>query len=82
MKTVELAIKGMTCRGCAEKIRETLEKEAGVIDAKASLKQRRAVIQFNSGQTTGDRISNSEALTKNVQGQRKSRSNNHPPIQG
>jgi len=64
MKTVELAIEGMTCEGCAKRIRETLEKENGVIDAKVSLKQHRVVVQFHPEQTTVDGILNSEAFTK------------------
>jgi len=37
MKTVELAIEGMTCEGCAKRIRETLEKEIlGIIAGKCN----------------------------------------------
>jgi copper chaperone CopZ len=64
MKTAELAIEGMTCRKCAKRIRETLEKETGVIDAQVSLTQHRAVVHFDPEQTTVDRILDSEAFTR------------------
>lgn len=63
-KTFQLTIEGMTCNGCAERIREELKKEAGIIGAEVSLKQGTALVQFNRELTTVDKILNSDVFNK------------------
>lgn len=49
MKTMSLAIGGMTCQGCAEHVREALETVPGVGSADVSLEEERAVVALSDG---------------------------------
>lgn len=61
-KVVVLKIEGMTCDGCADRIRKILDKETGIIEAKVSSAEGKAVVRFDPKQTTADDILNSRAF--------------------
>ena len=61
-----IAIKGMTCSKCAERIRSRLETIRGVRKASVSLKQQRAKVQFERGQTSIETILGSVRFTHAV----------------
>ena len=50
LKTVTCRVKGMTCAGCAAMIEGALSKTKGVKTARVSLKEERAVVQFDPAQ--------------------------------
>ena len=47
MKEVTIRIEGMTCDGCIRNVTKTLEGLVGVNEAKVSLEQARAVVQYD-----------------------------------
>ncbi len=55
-KKVEMKVEGMTCEGCAAKVKTCLEKVEGVKSAEVSLEKKLAVVTFDNGKT------NEEAL--------------------
>lgn len=52
METEIVKIKGMTCMGCANSVKNVLEKIPGVDSADVSLEQKQATVQYNAA-TTG-----------------------------
>lgn len=47
-KTITLAVDGMTCEGCENTVKESVEKLPGIASAKASFKDKLVVIAFDS----------------------------------
>ena len=47
-KTITLAVEGMTCEGCENTVKESVEKLPGIETAKASYKEMTAVVTFDS----------------------------------
>ena len=58
---VKLSVKGMTCSGCVNAVRNTLEGIAGVKKAEVSLEKNEALVTYEKGKTTP------EALAKAVE---------------
>ena len=56
MKTAIFRIEGMNCEGCAQTIKEAVEKETGVTAVSVSLAERRARVDFDSQATGEDRL--------------------------
>jgi len=50
-KKVEIKVDGMTCDGCVNKVKTTLEKVDGVESAEVSLKDNLAVILYDDSKT-------------------------------
>ncbi len=50
-KKVEIKVDGMTCNGCVDKVKTTLEKAEGVKTAEVSLKENSAVILYDDSKT-------------------------------
>ena len=42
-----LHVEGLTCEGCAWQIRETLQKESGITDVKATVADKRVVVTYD-----------------------------------
>ena len=57
-KTITLDVQNMTCKFCPITVRKSLEKVAGVTEAKASLETKTATVTFDPDKT------NVEALIK------------------
>lgn len=55
-KTVIIEVEGMTCKGCASHIDETLKKLKGVISAEASYKDKNVKVVYNPNQITLEKI--------------------------
>ena len=49
-KTITLAVEGMTCEGCENTVKESVEKLPGVASAKASYTDKTVVISMDSAQ--------------------------------
>ena len=47
-KTVTLAVVGMTCEGCENSAKESVEKIPGIASAKSSYKEETVVVSFDS----------------------------------
>ena len=48
MQTEIIKIKGMTCRGCVNSVKNVLEKIPGVNGADVSLEQKQVAIQYDA----------------------------------
>jgi copper chaperone CopZ len=57
-KTITLAVEGMTCEGCENTVKESIEKLPGIASAIASYKNKTAIVSFDSTQTKTTDISN------------------------
>ncbi len=53
---VLVAIEGMHCDGCATGIRAMLKRTEGVMSADVSYERKEAVVEFDSGRTTREKI--------------------------
>jgi len=56
-KTITLAVEGMTCEGCENTVKESVEKLPGIESATASCKEKTAVVSFDSTQSSTADIS-------------------------
>lgn len=54
--TVTLEVRGMHCAGCATRLENSLKKAVGVRDAKVNLGAEQAVVQFDSMQTSPEKL--------------------------
>lgn len=54
--SVTLAVEGMTCRSCSVAVRTTLKKLAGVQEAKVSVSEKRAVVEYDPAKVTPQRL--------------------------
>lgn len=59
---VLIAVEGMSCSSCASGIKAMLKRTPGVISAEVSFEKREADVEYNSEQTTREKIV--EAITK------------------
>ncbi|MDZ7315415.1 MAG: cation transporter [candidate division KSB1 bacterium] len=50
-KKVEIAIDGMTCNNCVEKVKTALQKVEGVKNAEVSLEKRNAIVTYDDSKT-------------------------------
>ena len=50
-KKVEIKVDGMTCNGCVNKVKTSLEKTTGVKSAEVSLKSNSAVVLYDDSKT-------------------------------
>lgn len=50
-KKVEIAIDGMTCKNCVEKVQAALQKVEGVKSAEVSLEKRNAIVTYDDSKT-------------------------------
>lgn len=53
---VVVAIEGMHCGGCATGIKAMLKRTEGVISAEVSYERKEAVVDFDAGRTTREKI--------------------------
>ncbi|MDF1552862.1 MAG: metal-binding (seleno)protein [Deferrisomatales bacterium] len=51
-RTVELAVKGMTCASCTFAVKAALKKLDGVKDAKVSYREKKAVVTYDPDRVT------------------------------
>ena len=56
MHTELLKITGMTCGGCVSSVTKALKAVSGVSDAKVSLSDGEATVQFDEGRTSPDQL--------------------------
>jgi copper chaperone CopZ len=56
-KTITLAVEGMSCEGCENTVKQSVEKVPGIASAKASYKDKEVVIAFDSTQARVNDIS-------------------------
>ena len=56
MKELSLKIKGMHCTGCSTRLTKVLNNQDGVEDAKVSLKDAKADVQYDENQIGLDEI--------------------------
>jgi copper chaperone CopZ len=56
-KTITLAVEGMTCEGCENTVKESVEKLPGISSAVASYKEKTAIVSFDSTLTKTEEIS-------------------------
>ena len=56
MQTLTIKIDGMSCSGCADRIRKLLEKETGVRDAVVSYQDASASVTINARATSHRRV--------------------------
>ena len=54
--TTTLHVEGMTCGGCATAVKLVLQKTPGVISAKVSYEEKRAVVSYDASKTTPAKI--------------------------
>lgn len=54
--TVALEIQGMTCKGCAQSIEESLRQHAGVTDVQVDWCCGVGIVAFDGGETDQERI--------------------------
>ena len=59
---VVITIEGMICTSCANSIKAALKRTPGVISADVSFERREAIVEYDSDQTSRDKII--EAITK------------------
>jgi copper chaperone CopZ len=57
-KTITLAVEGMTCEGCENTVKESIEKLRGIASATASYKNKTVIVSFDSTLTKTTEISN------------------------
>jgi copper ion binding protein len=57
IKAVSLQVKGMSCTGCEETIKETVQKIDGVTECKASFETGKADVKFDTTKTNAKTIS-------------------------
>lgn len=50
METIQLNIRGMTCNGCINSVKNVLQKTIGVSSAEVSLEQNSATVIYNPEQ--------------------------------
>jgi len=53
---VKLAVKGMTCSGCAKSVQAVLEKVPGVTKAEVILEKNEADVTYEKGKTTPEEL--------------------------
>lgn len=58
MQTEGIKIKGMTCTGCANSVKNVLEKIPGVDRADVSLEQKQVTIQYDAATTDVNQFKN------------------------
>ena len=58
MQTEVIRIKGMTCMGCVNSVKNVLEKIPGVDSADVSLEQKQVSIQYDDATTNADQFKN------------------------
>lgn len=58
METEIVKIKGMTCMGCANSVKNLLEKIPGVDNADVSLEQKQATVRYNPATTDVNQFKN------------------------
>jgi len=51
-----LSVEGMSCMHCVGKVESGLKSTDGVLDAKVSLEEKQAAIQFDPGKVSVDQI--------------------------
>lgn len=56
METKELKIEGMTCNHCTEAVKRALLSVAGVENAKVSLENKNAFVEYDPGVTNTDAL--------------------------
>ncbi|MDE2117613.1 MAG: heavy-metal-associated domain-containing protein [Betaproteobacteria bacterium] len=47
METIQLNIRGMTCNGCVNNVKNVLQKTPGVAGVEVSLEQNRATVTYD-----------------------------------
>ncbi|MDN5752741.1 MAG: cation transporter, partial [Nitrosospira sp.] len=58
MQTEVIKINGMTCMGCANSVKNLLEKVPGVDSADVSLEQKQATVQYDAAATDVNQFRN------------------------
>lgn len=57
MKSTTIKIQGMTCNHCVMRVQKALKGVAGVHDAQVNLQKAEAVVSFDEGKVTLDKLS-------------------------
>lgn len=56
VRTATLGVEGMTCAACSTSVRVVLKKLDGVVDAKVSLEEKKAVVTYDPGKVTPEKM--------------------------
>jgi copper chaperone len=56
MQTEVIKVKGMTCMGCVNSVKNVLEKIPGVRSADVSLEQKQVTVQYDPATTRADQF--------------------------
>jgi copper chaperone len=56
METTTIKVDGMSCGGCVKSVTGVLTALDGVAKADVSLEQKQAVVEFDAGKVTRDRL--------------------------
>jgi copper chaperone CopZ len=56
LKSIEISVKGMTCEGCENTVKESVTALAGVTECTASFKEEKAVVKYDSTKTTAKQL--------------------------
>lgn len=62
-QTVELSIKGMSCKACESEVNHKVNKLSGIIQSRVSYERKNALIQFDSSKVTVFKIINAVHVT-------------------
>ena len=55
-RTATLGVEGMTCAACSTSVRVVLKKLDGVVDAKVSLEEKKAVVTYDPAKVSPDKM--------------------------
>lgn len=56
MQTEVIKVKGMTCMGCVNSVKNVLEKIPGVSNADVSLEQKQVTVQYDAATTNANQF--------------------------
>ena len=55
-KNVVINISGMSCNHCAQRVEDNLNKVPGVVEAKVSFNEKKAIIKYSAGQVDLEKL--------------------------
>ena len=58
IQTVSFIVEGMTCGGCENSLKKNVLEEDGIVEVSASHLEKNAIIKFDAGKTSVEKIKN------------------------
>ncbi len=55
-KNVVINISGMSCNHCAQRVEDNLNKVPGVVEAKVSFNEKKAIIKYSAGKVDREKL--------------------------